>query len=297
MADGNEFVRLDRDSFNEMCDTENALSKRVAELERENEEGTDALIAASEREEELDAIVEDRDRDLARLRADLDQAERALTAAGNARTELLTRDLAAERSLEETRGALAALLDWFYEQPGEGKIAAYDRWAMEFYRETGIWPPGKSAPLEMHHDLSPEERSHQYRQWQDARRQELESRARRALASEPAPATREHDRIGALEEVALAACRMRACWDDATCNPLAVAIAGLKMTGWAEPAQPPWPTSPVPEAPPALGKCDDKPIAHFPGPQCQNWRPLKPGESFTSDYCEPAAGTGRGGQE
>jgi hypothetical protein len=45
-------------------------------------------------------------------------------------------------------------------------------------------------------------------------------------------------RADAMREVVLAACRMRPVWDDATNNPLAAAIAGLKMAGWEEPEQP-----------------------------------------------------------
>ena len=44
-------------------------------------------------------------------------------------------------------------------------IEDYEAHAMAFYDETGIWPPGKSAPMEMYHELSFEERSAAWDVW------------------------------------------------------------------------------------------------------------------------------------
>lgn len=47
-------------------------------------------------------------------------------------------------------------------------IALYDIYAMAFYDDTGIWPPGKSAPMEMHHEFDQTERSKKYTEWHQA---------------------------------------------------------------------------------------------------------------------------------
>lgn len=47
-------------------------------------------------------------------------------------------------------------------------IALYDIYAMAFYDDTGVWPPGKSAPIEMHHEFDQAERSKKYTEWHQA---------------------------------------------------------------------------------------------------------------------------------
>jgi len=76
--------------------------------------------------------------------------------------------------------ALVAHLDAVYPREDEGWSGHLDRIGMDFYRETGVWPHFKSAPLEMH--LAPdEERLARWREWRSAQIDAAGNRARAAV--------------------------------------------------------------------------------------------------------------------
>jgi hypothetical protein len=90
----------------------------------------------------------------------------------------------------ELEGALRALTFWAFGEEGESIVGRYDRIAMTFWEETHIWPPGKSAPMDMHTGDAEEARK-AWEEWLTARKVAAETAARRALASpsETRPAT------------------------------------------------------------------------------------------------------------
>lgn len=61
---------------------------------------------------------------------------------------------------------LASIVRQMYRQmEGSDETLLFDIVAMAFEGDTGIWPPGKSAPLEMYHKLTQEERSKKFSDW------------------------------------------------------------------------------------------------------------------------------------
>ena len=71
--------------------------------------------------------------------------------------------------LVERNKSLRAVIKTMDKELQDGyEIMLYDIYAMAFYRDTGIWPPGKSAPMEMHHEFDQAERSEKYREWLQA---------------------------------------------------------------------------------------------------------------------------------
>lgn len=76
----------------------------------------------------------------ARARADLAERER---------DDLRGRLAAAEEKVGALTEALAGLLSVAWPSPDEGHTGFVDRLGMQFYRETGIWPHFKSAPMDM----------------------------------------------------------------------------------------------------------------------------------------------------
>lgn len=51
-----------------------------------------------------------------------------------------------------------------FRRPGEGGTEYFDRKAMRFYSETGVWPPGKSAPM---HIEECDDALERFQAWQD----------------------------------------------------------------------------------------------------------------------------------
>jgi hypothetical protein len=88
-------------------------------------------------------------------------------------------------ALIEANERLHAALDALYPRGDEGWGGYVDRLSMEFYRETHVWPPGKDAPLEMHHEHDEEERRRRWQAWLDEHRAKLATAARRALGEQP----------------------------------------------------------------------------------------------------------------
>jgi hypothetical protein len=89
--------------------------------------------------------------------------------------------LAAEAQRDALAEALRELMDAVFRREGEGPSEAYDRIAAQFRTETGLWPPGKDAPVGSHYD--PAESHQAWNRWCVARAEKAETRARAALAS------------------------------------------------------------------------------------------------------------------
>jgi len=73
------------------------------------------------------------------------------------------------QNMDKTVAAFERLLS-LHNLPGEDPVAGFDRRAMAFYAETGIWPPGKSQPLEMEmcDSLTDRERMQRFNNWRDS---------------------------------------------------------------------------------------------------------------------------------
>lgn len=57
--------------------------------------------------------------------------------------------LRAERDVMRGVVEAAAGVEFMFRRDGECSTEHFDRKAMRFYRETGLWPPGKSMPMEL----------------------------------------------------------------------------------------------------------------------------------------------------
>jgi hypothetical protein len=84
---------------------------------------------------------------------------------------------------DAAREALRGLVDTVG-RSDEGS-AWLDDWGMRFYRETGVWPHFKSAPLDMRVDLDDSPR--RWTEWIRAKRDAAIDAARRALGGEEKP--------------------------------------------------------------------------------------------------------------
>jgi hypothetical protein len=93
----------------------------------------------------------------------------------------------ARERAERAEAALGDCLAYLWPAPDEGHTGFVDRLGMQFYRETGIWPPFKSEPMEIARpDVDREEASRQWRAWLEAKRDAAAAKAARALSA-PAP--------------------------------------------------------------------------------------------------------------
>jgi hypothetical protein len=81
------------------------------------------------------------------------------------RNLLLTQSKAQEDTIKSLRAVIRSM---DRELKDYDAIALYDIYAMAFYYDTGIWPAGKSAPMEMHHEFDHAERSKKYTEWLQA---------------------------------------------------------------------------------------------------------------------------------
>jgi hypothetical protein len=101
---------------------------------------------------------------------------------------------AAEAALSEARAdaerlrvALAGLLSVAWPAPDEGHTGFVDRLGMQFYRETGLWPHFKSAPMEVAREENAEETRRRWSAWLESKRDAAAAEAARAL---PPPSPR-----------------------------------------------------------------------------------------------------------
>jgi hypothetical protein len=81
----------------------------------------------------------------------------------------------------ELYAALAGFLSVFWPTADEGHTGFVDRLGMQFYEETGIWPPFKSSSMEVHVG-DPEVASKAWRAWLDAKRDAAAAAAVAAVA-------------------------------------------------------------------------------------------------------------------
>jgi hypothetical protein len=132
--------------------------------------------------------VEGDDHPIMHVVADIPQAEKGKSATMDAiDAKLIAAARSALPALLDANERLHAALDALYPRGDEGWSGYVDRLSMEFYRETHVWPPGKDAPLEMHHEHDEEERRRRWQAWLDEHRAKLATAARRALGKETGP--------------------------------------------------------------------------------------------------------------
>ena len=75
-------------------------------------------------------------------------------------------DIDIEKAVERKTKKLKAIVRQMdKDMRGDQDILLYDIYAMAFYYDTDIWPPGKSAPMQMYHDLTDEERHEKWQEW------------------------------------------------------------------------------------------------------------------------------------
>jgi hypothetical protein len=190
-----------RDDLCEACRLGTEITALRADVERLTREREDYR---EKRANEADTLRADLDRVCRELgaekiehnqaRAEAEMLRRVITEndCGDAGTDRACRiclacvraDLAALRAENvRLREALEDLLDLFATDE-EGATGHYDRIAMEFYEETRIWPPGKSAPMGMYlGDMDDKERHRTWTAWIESRRSTRVAAARRALAT------------------------------------------------------------------------------------------------------------------
>lgn len=110
----------------------------------------------------------------------------ALIALDSVRSARSRREATAPRSEADEatlREALQGFLDVFWPTAEEGHTGFVDRLGMQFYRETGVWPHFKSAPLDVAASLPPpEETQKKWRAWLDAKRDAAAAAAVAALS-------------------------------------------------------------------------------------------------------------------
>lgn len=108
-----------------------------------------------------------------------------------------TRDMLADAANElsrlnarsaELQGALAGLLT-FFSPPGEDSMERFERIAAEFYDETRMVAPGKSEPLDYHHEGRDEERRERYDRWVADRVEKARSLCPERMPREPVKAS------------------------------------------------------------------------------------------------------------
>jgi hypothetical protein len=87
----------------------------------------------------------------------------------------------AAAEIDRLRTGLQNLAAVAWPSPEEGHTGFVDRLGMQFYRETRIWPPFKSEPMEIARDVDREEASRKWREWLNAKRDAAAAEAARIL--------------------------------------------------------------------------------------------------------------------
>jgi hypothetical protein len=91
---------------------------------------------------------------------------------------------------ERLREALRDCLAYLWPSPDEGHTGFVDRLGMQFYDETRIWPPFKSAPMETAREPTEEDRR-AWRAWLEAKRDQAAAAGAALVSPSPRPAENE----------------------------------------------------------------------------------------------------------
>jgi hypothetical protein len=91
---------------------------------------------------------------------------------------------------ERLREALRDCLAYLWPSPDEGHTGFVDRLGMQFYEETRIWPPFKSAPLEVAREPSDEDHR-AWQAWLEAKRDQAAAAGAALVSPSPRPAENE----------------------------------------------------------------------------------------------------------
>jgi hypothetical protein len=157
---------------------ETALTERTREAGEARAAMAEGLAAARRGHEELQ-------RQLSAARANLEQARQDLGAEQRAVAQLRAARDDAERQAKALRASLSDCLAYLWPAPDEGHTGFVDRLGMQFYRETGIWPPFKSEPLEIARDTNREEAQKRWGAWLTVKRDATAAAARAVLSASP----------------------------------------------------------------------------------------------------------------
>jgi hypothetical protein len=93
-------------------------------------------------------------------------------------------------SAPDLYAALEGFLAVFWPTAEEGHTGFVDRLGMQFYEETRIWPPFKSAPMETAREPT-EEDSRAWRAWLEAKRDQAAAAGAAMVSPSPRPAENE----------------------------------------------------------------------------------------------------------
>jgi phage-related minor tail protein len=160
------------------------MSGTLARTDREAKEAAERrAVAAEARVREVEREVRERREEACAETMKRRNAEARLSEA------VAERDAALAEG-ERLRAALRDCLAYLWPSPDEGHTGFVDRLGMQFYEETRIWPPFKSAPLEVAREPSDEDHR-AWQAWLEAKRDQAAAAGAALVSPSPRPAENE----------------------------------------------------------------------------------------------------------